>query len=245
MLILPPFQGEGHGAQLLEAVHRFYCGLPKVQDITGKNFFFFFFNPLKSQNAHFVSSFIQFDLKHFNQVPSLKRVWMCVDSWRPVWELREAEGLCAVQAVSELAGLRRRQAAPRLLWWHGQRGSRQAESQQGAASCWLFYDINFKALQIRLTKLLFLTVETRQTRVWNPAHASDGHERWGSSKRVSLGGEEEAFWTVQGELLTSSELHRYVKRVQKTQKDVWVDEGLIYSGTCLMWWLEWALVSSV
>lgn len=37
MLILPPFQGEGHGAQLLEAVHRFYCGLPKVQDITGES----------------------------------------------------------------------------------------------------------------------------------------------------------------------------------------------------------------
>lgn len=36
MLILPPFQGEGHGAQLLETVHRFYCNLPKVQDITGK-----------------------------------------------------------------------------------------------------------------------------------------------------------------------------------------------------------------
>lgn len=35
MLILPPFQGEGHGAQLLETVHRFYCNLPKVQDITG------------------------------------------------------------------------------------------------------------------------------------------------------------------------------------------------------------------
>uniref|UniRef100_A0AAZ3SGX6 Histone acetyltransferase type B catalytic subunit n=1 Tax=Oncorhynchus tshawytscha TaxID=74940 RepID=A0AAZ3SGX6_ONCTS len=34
MLILPPFQGEGHGAQLLEAVHRFYCNLPKVQDLT-------------------------------------------------------------------------------------------------------------------------------------------------------------------------------------------------------------------
>lgn len=38
MLILPPFQGEGHGAQLLEAVHRFYCSLPKVQDITGEHF---------------------------------------------------------------------------------------------------------------------------------------------------------------------------------------------------------------
>ncbi|XP_047227579.1 histone acetyltransferase type B catalytic subunit [Girardinichthys multiradiatus] len=37
MLILPPFQGEGHGAQLLEAVHRFYCGLPKVQDITAED----------------------------------------------------------------------------------------------------------------------------------------------------------------------------------------------------------------
>lgn len=35
MLILPQFQGEGHGAQLLEAVHRFYCTLPKVNDITG------------------------------------------------------------------------------------------------------------------------------------------------------------------------------------------------------------------
>lgn len=37
MLILPPFQGEGHGAQLLEAVHRFYCSLAKVQDITGED----------------------------------------------------------------------------------------------------------------------------------------------------------------------------------------------------------------
>lgn len=37
MLILPPFQGEGHGAQLLEAVHRFYCNLPKVQDITAED----------------------------------------------------------------------------------------------------------------------------------------------------------------------------------------------------------------
>ncbi|KAG7227574.1 hypothetical protein INR49_005389 [Caranx melampygus] len=37
MLILPPFQGEGHGAQLLEAVHRFYCSLPKVQDITAED----------------------------------------------------------------------------------------------------------------------------------------------------------------------------------------------------------------
>lgn len=41
MLILPPFQGEGHGAQLLEAVHRFYCSLPKVQDITGECVFNF------------------------------------------------------------------------------------------------------------------------------------------------------------------------------------------------------------
>uniref|UniRef100_A0A6Q2X063 Histone acetyltransferase type B catalytic subunit n=1 Tax=Esox lucius TaxID=8010 RepID=A0A6Q2X063_ESOLU len=37
MLVLPPFQGEGHGAQLLEAVHRFYCNLPKVQDITAED----------------------------------------------------------------------------------------------------------------------------------------------------------------------------------------------------------------
>uniref|UniRef100_A0A8C5N6W0 Histone acetyltransferase type B catalytic subunit n=1 Tax=Gouania willdenowi TaxID=441366 RepID=A0A8C5N6W0_GOUWI len=37
MLILPPFQGEGHGPQLLEAVHRFYCSLPKVQDITAED----------------------------------------------------------------------------------------------------------------------------------------------------------------------------------------------------------------
>uniref|UniRef100_A0A3P9NA05 Histone acetyltransferase type B catalytic subunit n=1 Tax=Poecilia reticulata TaxID=8081 RepID=A0A3P9NA05_POERE len=37
MLILPPFQGEGHGAQLLEAVHRFYCSLSKVQDITAED----------------------------------------------------------------------------------------------------------------------------------------------------------------------------------------------------------------
>ncbi|CAL1582333.1 unnamed protein product [Knipowitschia caucasica] len=37
MLILPPYQGEGHGAQLLEAVHKFYCNLPKVQDITAED----------------------------------------------------------------------------------------------------------------------------------------------------------------------------------------------------------------
>ncbi|XP_027020605.2 histone acetyltransferase type B catalytic subunit isoform X1 [Tachysurus fulvidraco] len=37
MLILPQFQGEGHGAQLLETVHRFYCNLPKVQDITAED----------------------------------------------------------------------------------------------------------------------------------------------------------------------------------------------------------------
>nr|XP_033800320.1 histone acetyltransferase type B catalytic subunit isoform X6 [Geotrypetes seraphini]XP_033800321.1 histone acetyltransferase type B catalytic subunit isoform X6 [Geotrypetes seraphini] len=35
MLILPPFQGEGHGAQLLESVHRYYISSPKVMDITG------------------------------------------------------------------------------------------------------------------------------------------------------------------------------------------------------------------
>ncbi|XP_061548103.1 histone acetyltransferase type B catalytic subunit isoform X1 [Phycodurus eques] len=37
MLVLPPFQGEGHGAQLLEAVHRFYSSVPKVQDITAED----------------------------------------------------------------------------------------------------------------------------------------------------------------------------------------------------------------
>ncbi|KAJ3591774.1 hypothetical protein NHX12_006906 [Muraenolepis orangiensis] len=37
MLVLPPFQGEGHGAQLLEAIHRFYCTVPKVQDITAED----------------------------------------------------------------------------------------------------------------------------------------------------------------------------------------------------------------
>ncbi|KAG5283444.1 hypothetical protein AALO_G00042150 [Alosa alosa] len=37
MLILPPFQGEGHGAQLLETVHRFYCTSSKVQDITAED----------------------------------------------------------------------------------------------------------------------------------------------------------------------------------------------------------------
>ncbi|NXX35007.1 HAT1 acetyltransferase, partial [Nicator chloris] len=34
MLILPPFQGEGHGAQLLETVHRYYMSSPTVLDIT-------------------------------------------------------------------------------------------------------------------------------------------------------------------------------------------------------------------
>ncbi|XP_041117792.1 histone acetyltransferase type B catalytic subunit-like isoform X4 [Polyodon spathula] len=37
MLILPPFQGEGHGAQLLEAIHRYYLTAPKVLDITAED----------------------------------------------------------------------------------------------------------------------------------------------------------------------------------------------------------------
>ncbi|MBN3284877.1 HAT1 acetyltransferase, partial [Polyodon spathula] len=37
MLILPPFQGEGHGAQLLEAIHRYYLTDPKVLDITAED----------------------------------------------------------------------------------------------------------------------------------------------------------------------------------------------------------------
>ncbi|NIG59788.1 histone acetyltransferase type B catalytic subunit [Pontoporia blainvillei] len=35
MLILTPFQGQGHGAQLLETVHRYYIASPSVLDITG------------------------------------------------------------------------------------------------------------------------------------------------------------------------------------------------------------------
>nr|XP_031534208.1 histone acetyltransferase type B catalytic subunit isoform X2 [Vicugna pacos] len=34
MLILTPFQGQGHGAQLLETVHRYYIASPSVLDIT-------------------------------------------------------------------------------------------------------------------------------------------------------------------------------------------------------------------
>uniref|UniRef100_A0A671QEF4 Histone acetyltransferase type B catalytic subunit n=1 Tax=Sinocyclocheilus anshuiensis TaxID=1608454 RepID=A0A671QEF4_9TELE len=37
MLVLLPFQGEGHGAQLLETVHRYYCTSAKVQDITAED----------------------------------------------------------------------------------------------------------------------------------------------------------------------------------------------------------------
>lgn len=86
MLILPPFQGEGHGAQLLEAVHRFYCGLPKVQDITGEKGVLFFLKlnnsvaSYKPQNTNFVSFFIQFDFKHFKNVHPFKRVSMSVGS---------------------------------------------------------------------------------------------------------------------------------------------------------------------
>lgn len=222
MLILPPFQGEGHGAQLLEAVHRFYCGLPKVQDITGEKGFFcaFLYNNVASyklQNTNSLSSFIQFDFKHFKSLHPFNWVSMSVVSWRPVGELREAEGLCAVQTLSKLTGLRGRQAAPRLLWRNGQRGSRQAENQQGGASCWLIY-FRFDALQIGLTKkILFLTVETCETRVWNPASESDGHEWWGSGKSISLGGEEEAFRTVQGEVLShqsSTDLWREYKNTE-------------------------------
>ncbi|CAJ0967872.1 unnamed protein product [Ranitomeya imitator] len=35
MLILPPFQSEGHGAQLLETVHRYYVTSPNILDVTG------------------------------------------------------------------------------------------------------------------------------------------------------------------------------------------------------------------
>ncbi|XP_020846623.1 histone acetyltransferase type B catalytic subunit [Phascolarctos cinereus] len=37
MLILPPFQGEGHGAQLFETVHRYYISSPIVLDITAED----------------------------------------------------------------------------------------------------------------------------------------------------------------------------------------------------------------
>ncbi|EMP38671.1 Histone acetyltransferase type B catalytic subunit [Chelonia mydas] len=37
MLILPPFQGEGHGAQLFETVHRYYMSSPTVLDITAED----------------------------------------------------------------------------------------------------------------------------------------------------------------------------------------------------------------
>ncbi|XP_048379257.1 histone acetyltransferase type B catalytic subunit isoform X2 [Stegostoma tigrinum] len=36
MLVLPPFQGEGHGAQLLETVQKFYTRDPAVLDITAE-----------------------------------------------------------------------------------------------------------------------------------------------------------------------------------------------------------------
>lgn len=37
MLILTPFQGQGHGAQLLETVHRYYISFPTVLDITAED----------------------------------------------------------------------------------------------------------------------------------------------------------------------------------------------------------------
>ncbi|XP_045223197.1 histone acetyltransferase type B catalytic subunit isoform X2 [Macaca fascicularis] len=37
MLILTPFQGQGHGAQLLETVHRYYTEFPTVLDITAED----------------------------------------------------------------------------------------------------------------------------------------------------------------------------------------------------------------
>lgn len=36
MLVLPPFQGEGHGAQLMETVQRFYTTKPSILDITAE-----------------------------------------------------------------------------------------------------------------------------------------------------------------------------------------------------------------
>ncbi|XP_023600664.1 histone acetyltransferase type B catalytic subunit isoform X4 [Myotis lucifugus] len=37
MLILTPFQGQGHGARLLETVHRYYIASPSVLDITAED----------------------------------------------------------------------------------------------------------------------------------------------------------------------------------------------------------------
>ncbi|KAE8580936.1 hypothetical protein XENTR_v10024599 [Xenopus tropicalis] len=37
MLVLPPFQGEGHGAQLLETVHRYYVSASNILDITAED----------------------------------------------------------------------------------------------------------------------------------------------------------------------------------------------------------------
>uniref|UniRef100_A0A4W3IWL7 Histone acetyltransferase type B catalytic subunit n=1 Tax=Callorhinchus milii TaxID=7868 RepID=A0A4W3IWL7_CALMI len=36
MLVLPPFQGEGHGAQLMETVQKFYTAMPSVLDVTAE-----------------------------------------------------------------------------------------------------------------------------------------------------------------------------------------------------------------
>uniref|UniRef100_A0A8C5PRU9 Histone acetyltransferase type B catalytic subunit n=1 Tax=Leptobrachium leishanense TaxID=445787 RepID=A0A8C5PRU9_9ANUR len=37
MLILPPFQGEGHGAQLYESVHRYYMSSENILDVTAED----------------------------------------------------------------------------------------------------------------------------------------------------------------------------------------------------------------
>lgn len=69
MLILPPFQGEGHGAQLLETVHRYYMSSPTVLDITG--LCYIFNKELCRLLAHKLTSmFICVNLKPFEDLVS-------------------------------------------------------------------------------------------------------------------------------------------------------------------------------
>lgn len=82
-----------------------------------------------------------------------------------------------------------------------------------------FYSCNYSSFELIWMHFFpprFLT-ETRETSVRNPAPESHRHERRTKSQRILFGGEEEAVWTVQGELLGSSRLlHRGTSNIRPT-----------------------------
>lgn len=64
------------------------------------------------------------------------------------------------------------------------------------------------------------STETCKASVRNPASESNRHEWWRESERVPFGGEEEAIWTIQGEVLIIIAPEQ-CEEGQKKKKDAW------------------------